>query len=205
MKKERWETNCGANSSNPQEYENKQTKRQQTSWQYLSQLHAQHLMCLFICLYTFIVLSRCVPTIHQVCMRTHAAETKYFHCRFALRCTTEECDAPQNTGGAIHHHCLVNNSAKRCVIYRANKSNCDLYRKSNAAHTLTQKSNFPFVFAFFPVIHSYCAHSKWFWRLYGYCHYCCCCYRCRRIVSGVQSNLTTRYLILSFNTCKQTH
>lgn len=106
-------------------------------------------MCLFICLYTFIVLSRCVPTIHQVCMRTHAAETKYFHCRFALRCKTEECDAPQNTGGAIHHHRLVNNSAKRCVIYRANKSNCDLYRKSNAAHTLTQKSNFPFVFAFF--------------------------------------------------------
>lgn len=91
-----------------------------------------------------------MPTIHQVCMGTHAAETKYFHCRFALRCKTEECDAPQNTGGAIHHHRLVNNSAKRCVIYRANKSNCDLYRKSNAAHTLTQKSNFPFVFAFFP-------------------------------------------------------
>lgn len=64
---------------------------------------------LFVCV--------CVPTIHQECTRTHAAGQKYFHCRFVQWCNRRMwCTSKYRWSCTCCHHCLVNNSIKRCVL-----------------------------------------------------------------------------------------
>lgn len=96
-----------------------------------------------------------------------------------------------------HRHRLVNNiNIIMCVlyvlIYRANKLNCDLYRKSTCALTHTNLI-FLMFFCFVLFRHSFVLCT--FQVILTWPTYCLCC----------SKHLTTCYLILSFNTHKQRH